>query len=122
LKSVPPATRGAWAEQHAARYLAAAGLHELERNYRCAGGEIDLIMEEGGVLVFVEVRYRRHERHGTAAESVHTLKRQRLLHSAQHYLLTHTPRERQPCRFDVITLSGAAPVLRVEWIKNAFQA
>lgn len=122
MKSVPPTARGAWAEQHAARYLATAGLRELERNYRCPGGEIDLIMEEGEVLVFVEVRYRRHERHGSAAESVHTLKRQRLLHSAQHYLLAHAPRERQPCRFDVVTLSGTAPVLRVEWIKNAFQA
>ncbi len=122
MKSGPPTARGAWAEQHAARYLAAAGLRIVARNYRCTGGEIDLIMEDGDVLVFIEVRYRRDERHGTAAESVHTVKRRRLLHSAQHYLLTHAPQDRRPCRFDVVTLSGVAPVLRVEWIKNAFQA
>jgi Holliday junction resolvase-like predicted endonuclease len=58
--------RGTWA----CRYLEARGLILVTRNFRCACGELDLIMRDGEQLVFVEVRSRRHSRYGTPAESV----------------------------------------------------
>jgi putative endonuclease len=103
------------AEDRCAGLLRGAGLRLLERNWRCRLGEIDLIAEEGGVLVFVEVRMRRGWGFGGAAESVTAAKRARLMAAAQLYL------SRQPqaqCRFDVILVDG--PAGDVRWIRNAF--
>ena len=100
----------------AADYLRQRGLRLLERNYRCRLGEIDLILAEGAVLVFVEVRLRRSADYGGAAASVTATKRGRILRAARHYLAGKPER---PCRFDVISLD-ALSVERIEWIKNAF--
>jgi putative endonuclease len=72
-------------------------------------------MRDGGTLVFVEVRYRRSDRFGTAAETVDRRKQQRLTAAASHYLQTHPTL--LPCRFDVVAVSGED---RIHWIKNAF--
>ncbi|MSQ89752.1 MAG: YraN family protein, partial [Betaproteobacteria bacterium] len=61
---------GARAEELCAELLRKSGLKVLARNWRCRHGEIDLVAEDRGTLVFVEVRYRRDERFGGAAESV----------------------------------------------------
>lgn len=107
---------GKAAEDTAAAYLYERGLHLVERNWRCRGGEIDLIMREGKVLVFVEVRARKNARFGGAAASITTSKQARLIHAAQLYLtqLSGPP----PCRFDAVLLQGAY----IEWIKDAFGA
>lgn len=110
------ATSGKEAEQRAARLLTGHGLRELCRNYRCRGGEIDLIMQDGEQRVFVEVRYRSRSDYGSAAESVHWGKQRRLTLAAQHYLLKTG--FSGPCRFDVVAIDGnKAP----SWLKNAFQ-
>jgi putative endonuclease len=109
---------GAQAEDLARTYLERAGLTLLARNYRCPQGEIDLVMGDHGTIVFVEVRYRRSNRFGSAAESVDPRKRARLVAAAQHYLLNH-PGDRA-CRFDVMALSGND--IQVEWIRSAFNA
>jgi putative endonuclease len=104
---------GARAEDLCADLLSASGLRVIERNWRCRHGEIDLIAEERGTLVFAEVRMRSPGNFGGAAESVTAAKRSRLIAAARLYL------SRKPevvCRFDVF-LVGAA---RVEWIRNAF--
>ena len=106
---------GARAEELCANLLRAAGLRLLERNWRCRHGEIDLIAEEGGTLVFAEVRMRSGERFGGAAESVTQAKRSRLLAAARLYL---SRRPEAACRFDVF-LVGAEGA-RVEWIRDAF--
>lgn len=108
--------RGQAAEQQAAELLIAAGLVEVQRNYRVRGGEIDLIMHHGEHLVFVEVRYRSRGDYGGAAASVTPAKQARLTIAAQHYLmgLRHTP----PCRFDVVALQPDQPP---QWIRDAFQ-
>ena len=62
------------------------GLRLVERNFRCKGGEIDLIMQDGSTLVFVEVRKRADQRHGGAAASVTPAKQARLILAAQLYL------------------------------------
>jgi len=59
--------------------LKAAGLRLIERNWRCRMGEIDLIAEESGTLVFAEVRMRQSGNYGGAAESVTAAKRARCL-------------------------------------------
>lgn len=109
-------TGGALAEALAADYLQARGLRLLQRNYRCRLGEIDLILADGAVLVFVEVRLRRNADYGGAAASVTAAKRQRILRTARHYL---SGRPEPVCRFDVVLLD-ALSADRIEWIRDAF--
>jgi len=62
------------------------GYRILARNWRCEAGELDLVAQDGETLVFVEIRTRRGERCGTAAESVTLAKQTRLIELAQSYL------------------------------------
>jgi putative endonuclease len=119
-RSVKPAMNraGARAEELCAELLRRAGLRVLARNWRCRHGEIDLVAEEGRTLVFAEVRYRRDERFGGAAESVAAAKRARLVAAARLYLARRPDAE---CRFDVLLLD-ALEASRVQWIRNAFTA
>lgn len=107
--------RGAAAEGLAARFLAARGLVIVQRNYRCRGGEIDLIVRDGETLVFVEVRLRRNRAFGTAAESITAAKRRRLRFAARHYL-ARLGRE-PPCRFDAVLLD-ALETENIEWLRG----
>jgi putative endonuclease len=104
--------RGAVAETLAAAYLAARGLPLVARNYRCRGGEIDLIVGDRDTLVFVEVRLRSSATFGGAAASITAAKRRRRTLAARHYLamLGREP----PCRFDAILLDALDPQ-RIEW-------
>lgn len=111
--------KGRNSEQLALGHLQAQGLQLLERNYRCKSGEIDLIMRDGDCLVFVEVRYRKHNRFGSASESVTGSKQRKLLASANHYL--QRTDSASPCRFDVVGISGENSQT-IEWIRDAFRA
>ena len=104
------------AERLAAAYLEAHGLRVIARNYRCRFGEIDLIAQDGRVVVFVEVRHRRSAAFGGAAASITATKRRKILRAARHYLAGRTPAP--ACRFDALLLQGATP--GVEWIRDAF--
>ena len=106
---------GARAEDLCARLLHAAGLRVVERNWRCRLGEIDLIAEERGTVVFAEVRMRSGAAFGGAGESVTAAKRARLLAAARLYLAR---RPDASCRFDVFLVDGAPG--NVHWIRNAF--
>lgn len=105
----------------ALRHLEAAGLKLLQRNYRCAGGEIDLVMNDGRTLVLVEVRWRRARSFGGAAASVDARKQQRLIHAAQHLLQTHPAYRQQRARFDLVAIDGNETALAINWIKDAFR-
>ncbi len=109
---------GAGAEALAAAFLARQGLRILERNWRVRGGEIDLICEDRGSIVFVEVRLRRRSDYGGAGASITTAKQRRLILAARHYL---AGKREQPCRFDAVLLDGLDEA-NIEWIKNAFEA
>lgn len=104
------------AEDTALAHLRRHGLQLVERNFRCKGGEIDLVMRDGATLVFVEVRARASASHGGAAASVTPAKQRRLIVAAQVFLQGQAfP---PPCRFDVIGLDGE----RLEWLRNAIEA
>ena len=108
---------GAQAEQWAAQHLLQHGMKLITQNYRGRFGEIDLIMQDGAALVFVEVRLRRNKNFGGAAASIDTRKQQRIIRTAQQYLssLARTP----PCRFDVVLMDDTQGH-NVQWLKNAF--
>lgn len=109
-------TGDAW-ETEARRYLEAQGLHFIAANVCQRGGEIDLIMRDKKVTVFVEVRYRRSARYGDAAASVTQRKQQRLLHAARLWLSQHNGSfDTVDCRFDVVAFTGSD----IQWLKNAF--
>lgn len=111
----PPSVRGAAAETRAAEYLARRGLTIVARNWRCKGGEIDIIAREGKVLVFVEVRARASSAFGGAAESLTAAKRARLWQAAERYLAGM--RSLPPCRFDAVLIQSD----RIEWLRDVFQ-
>jgi putative endonuclease len=103
-------------ERLAAQFLTRAGFRVLEANYVCRGGEIDLVCDDAGTLVFVEVRARADDRHGTAAETVGGVKRARLIHAARHYLAVRVGQD-VACRFDVVAITGEV----IEHVRDAFQ-
>ncbi|HEY4071608.1 MAG TPA: YraN family protein [Herbaspirillum sp.] len=104
------------AEDRALAYLLRQGLQLRTRNFRCKGGEIDLIMNERETLVFIEVRKRSSMRYGGAAASVTPAKQARLIRAAHLYLLRY--RAMPPCRFDVVAFEQD----NMSWLKNAFAA
>ncbi len=118
-----PASRdiGQLVEQQAEQFLRKRGLKTLERNFRTKAGEIDLIMQDGPSLVFVEVRYRRQQGFGGGADTVTWQKQQRLIRSAQVYLQARGQHDR-PCRFDVVAAHGERENIQLHWIKSAFDA
>ena len=103
------------AEEKALSFLEEHGLILVERNFRCRFGEINLIMRDNDVLVFVEVRKRKNSTFGGAAASVSYAKQQRLVRTARFYL---SGNHRIPvCRFDVFVLDGD----RCQWLKNVIE-
>lgn len=111
------------AERHAQAWLKKQGLKTLASNYRCRLGEVDLVMQDGATLVFVEVRWRRHQQYGGPLASVDTRKQRRLTQAARHFLGRHPQQAQRPCRFDVLGLRpGADEAIHYEWIQNAFYA
>lgn len=103
------------AERFAEAFLRQHGLALLQRNYRCRFGEIDLIMRDDIVMVFVEVRMRKSLIFGGAAASITPSKQQKLVLTARHYL--SSLKAMPPCRFDAVLLSGEDGK-KIEWIKD----
>lgn len=112
--------RGRLAEQQALEFLQARGLELVQRNYRTARGEIDIIMREGETLVFVEVRHRTNEAFCPATETIDSAKQQRLRVTGEHYLQRHARTFTGDCRFDIITLTGTDGNTKWQWLRNAF--
>ncbi len=107
---------GCAAEQRACDYLQSAGLILLAKNWRCAMGELDLIMRDREDIVFVEVRMRKKGHFGDAAESVQQAKQSKLIRAAKAWLQQHPALADHACRFDVIGITGDT----LRWIKHAF--
>lgn len=115
----PKQRAGAAAEAAAERHLTAAGCRVLARNARYREGELDLVIRESDLVVFVEVRLRKDERFGGASGSIDRYKQKRLSRAAQHWLLENYGERWPACRFDVVTVDGDG---RIEWIRDAFAA
>ncbi len=110
-------------EKQALEHLLAKGLEPVEENFRCRMGEIDLIMLEGDCLVFIEVRYRRHSRFATAAESVDGMKQRKLIRTAAAYLANNPQYHALPVRFDVIAIDAdSSEQCTLQWLRDAFRA
>ena len=114
--------RGRKWEQLAEVFLKSKGLKTLERNFNCRVGEIDLILRDGPVLVFAEVRYRASDRYGSGAESVSLTKQRRITRAAQKYLQLKPQHPSRACRFDVISMTGDPHEVQIDWIRHAFEA
>ncbi len=116
---MPSRETGQAAERRALDYLTSQGLRLVEANYRTRFGEIDLILRDGDVLVFAEVRMRTRSDFGGARASITATKQAKLIKTANQYLsqFMHPP----ACRFDAVLL-GAANDGAIEWLKNAFNA
>lgn len=111
---------GQLAEKAAADYLQKQGLKLLSANYSCKMGEIDLIMQEGEIYVFVEVRYREGDDYGSSLESVTRGKQNKIIRTAKFYLLENNLYDKTICRFDVVSSKPDAKDSEILWIKDAF--
>ena len=113
---------GRRAERQAERLLRRHGLRTLARNYARRTGEIDLVMLDGDVLAFVEVRYRSARAWTSGLGSVDAQKRRRLTRTAERYLEEHPAHRYRGIRFDVVSATGGNYRIACEWIQDAFDA
>jgi len=111
--------RGRDPEAAALAHLRRQGLRLISRNYRAPHGEIDLILQDGQTLVFVEVRFGRVARFGSPADTVDGRKPRRLRATAEHYLQADGDCNR-PCRFDIVSISGDSLATTIDWLSNVF--
>jgi putative endonuclease len=121
---VAPYARGigaAW-EDAAHAHLVRHGLRAVARNFSCRYGEIDLVMRERDLLVFVEVRYRGDDERGDGTASVGPGKRAKLIRTATLYLQKHPQFGALPCRFDVVGCTGTPAAPQFAWVRGAFEA
>jgi putative endonuclease len=111
---------GALGEAAAVEELTRRGYVIVARNYRCRGGEADIVAEDGPDLVFVEVKTRSSFAYGLPQEAVGWTKQQHLGSAAAHYCSSH-PVEDRPVRFDIVeVIILAGEVATVAVIQNAF--
>ncbi len=103
-------------EALAEAHLIDKGFQLLERCFRCRLGELDLVMQDGDTLVFVEVRTRHSSRFGSAAESIDQAKQKKLVRMAAFYLQGKRLQQ-VPVRFDVVAITGD----KLEHIADAFR-
>jgi putative endonuclease len=114
---------GKEAEDLACRELTARGYAILARRFRTQMGEIDIVAEEAGVLVFVEVRARAGEDYGSAEDSITARKEWRMTRMAEAYLCDrHLNEADVACRFDVVTVDVSGPEPVVTLYRSAFDA
>ncbi len=100
----------------AQNYLIAQGCTILHTNYHSRYGEIDIIAEDrAGVLLFIEVKYRKNEFFASAASSVTPQKLQKIEQTIACYLQQYPTR--QPLRIDLITIIGQSPY-QIDWLQN----
>ena len=104
----------------AERYLQKKGYKIVERNYRCAVGELDLIVLDRRVIVFVEVKTRTGHGFGTPLEAVEFRKQRKMIQAAQFFLAEKRLQQRD-ARFDVVGVSWAGREPIMEHIENAFE-
>ena len=113
---------GRRAEWAALFLLMAKGYRPRHRNWRGAGGELDLVMRKGDETVFVEVKARSGSDFGGAAAALNTKKQKVLTRTATAYLSRFGLWDR-PCRYDLVTVerSGGVFPWRIRHYQNVFQ-
>jgi putative endonuclease len=111
--------RGRAGEDLAVDYLTKKGYRILDRNYRYAHGEIDIVAEDRNVLVFIEVKARRSKRYGEPEDAITFRKRTVVRRTADGYIYEHNIEDKD-CRFDVIAVDYEPGSPEVRHIENAF--
>lgn len=114
-----PRRFGESSESLAVEFLSSRGYRIIERNYRTALGEIDIIARDGDTLAFVEVKARRSRRFGPAKGALTAAKRRTISKVALLYLKS-TRQSGVRARFDVVAIDAASRGAEIELIKNAF--
>lgn len=114
---------GRMGERLAAEHLQGCGYVVVGRNFRCCHGEVDLVVEDGEDLVFVEVKTRRGVNFGLPEEAVTWRKQQKIMQVAAFYLDLHACSERS-WRIDVVAiqLSGVGKLEEIRHYKHAVSA
>jgi putative endonuclease len=110
---------GRWGESVAAHHLQARGYRIVERNWRCQRGEIDLVAETEGMLVFVEVKTRRGRAMGTPEEGFTPKKSRKLIELGQLYLSERDLDVDWRVDLVAVELDKSGKLLRCEHIPNA---
>ena len=95
--------KGRRGEDLAAAFLLRRNIRIIARNWRCRAGEIDIIAEDSGIVVFCEVKSRESLCFGSGAEAVDCRKQRRILRAASLYL-QRMRWENRPCRFDIVEI------------------
>ncbi|MCM1427066.1 MAG: YraN family protein [Eubacterium sp.] len=103
-------------EEAACGYLEQNGVRIVEKNFRCRQGEIDMIGYDKDYLVFFEVKYRKDDAKGNAAQAVGVRKQKKICRVSDYYRMIHGYADDTPIRFDVIAIDGS----NIEWFQNAF--
>jgi putative endonuclease len=109
------AARGAWGERLAANHYRRCGYDVVDRNWRSPTGELDLVLRRGELYVFSEVKTRRTEWFGPAAEAVGASKQRRIRRLALEWLRSNHVHA-VDIRFDVVAITG----VEVDVIEDAF--
>lgn len=111
--------KGAEKEQQAVQWLTKNGIKILDKNYRCKGGEIDIIgTDKQQNLIFFEVKYRKNNQYGNPLEFISPKKQKKIALCAEHYLLTHAKLQHHNMRFDALSLNAEQET--PEWLKDIF--
>ena len=121
MKGASRIETGRRGEDLAVDYLKQRGYRIIERNYRCPFGEIDIVAQQGEVVVFIEVKTRRSPRFGDPQQSITLEKRKHISRIALDYL---QKKRLYPCsaRFDVVAIRMLGEGAGIELIPNAFDA
>jgi putative endonuclease len=114
---------GSEAERFARTFLEQQGLTFIMQNYRCRTGEIDLIMQDDDELVFVEVKYRKHNQYGSAIEFFHATKKRKFESAVMHYMQEKGFNPSiVPHRIDLVGIEGVAgkgqQQKSIDWLKS----
>lgn len=111
--------KGTGGEKLAEKFLTEKGFKLIEKNYHFGKGEIDLIFDDNGILVFVEVKARRTDTYGEPEDSITPKKRKQIRRIAAGYLWEKQI-ENVECRFDVIAIKWEDDKPQIKYIPNAF--
>lgn len=122
-KSKAVATRqGKLAEEKALEYLKRNGLKPVTTNFNSPCGEIDIIMYDENVIVFIEVKFRKNNNFIHPVETIDSHKCEKIIATSQYFQQKNHKISKMISRFDVVIITGNINNPKIEWIKNAFQA
>jgi putative endonuclease len=109
---------GVLAEERAVQHLLQHSFVILARNFRCRGGELDIVARRAGLLVIAEVRMRSNSAYGGAGASITRAKQARIRRATRYLLLCRPALATLTTRFDALLVDG--PDGPMQWIENAF--